>query len=224
MPYKKQPVGDYDSLRMWDSDYKQFSIVFPSSNKWGFPDIEPYHGKLPDYLVAYNAFNRSTVTERTGLHFFITDNKFEAVWTHPSRGLARLQKMRVVLGPDFSMHTNWPTAIQMFNWYRSTWCMALWQAEGVNVIPTVCWADPTSYEWCFQGLPEQATVAVSTVGTRRTVESKACFLDGFRVMYDRLKPKRILCYGTVPEELRDNPIIRGYSTKWAVLSKELDKT
>ncbi len=224
MPYKKQPTGNYAALSAWDSDYRQFSVSFPSLNQWGFPEIDPYTGPLPKYLVAYNAFNRSKVTPHTGIHFYITDNKFEAVWTHPARGLTRLKRAPIVLGPDFSMHLDWPRTVQMFNWYRSTWCMALWQSEGIPVIPTVCWADPSSYVWCFEGLPVGATVAVSSVGTRRTAEGRECFLDGFRAVYERLEPRRIVFYGTVPKELSDVAGIRAFSTKWQTLNKELDIT
>ena len=74
------------------------------------------------------------------------------------------------------------------------------------MIPTVCWSDEKTFEWCFDGEPVGSTVAVSSVGTQNSKTAKAAFLAGYEAMCDRLRSEAILLYGNVPEEF-------GYSRK-----------
>ena len=72
------------------------------------------------------------------------------------------------------------------------------------MIPTVCWSDEKSFEWCFDGEPVGSTVAVSSVGTQNNKTAKAAFLAGYEAMCDRLRSEAILFYGNVPEECKGN--------------------
>ena len=63
--------------------------------------------------------------------------------------------------------------------------------HGINVIPTICWSDQKSFEWCFDGEPTQSVVAVSSVGTQNNKEKKQCFLDGYHEMVERLQLHRL---------------------------------
>ena len=66
--------------------------------------------------------------------------------------------------------------------------------------PTIAWSDKGSFEWCFDGTPKGATVAVSSVGTQRNEETKQLFLDGWNEMLDRLEPEIVIFHGDVPKE------------------------
>lgn len=70
------------------------------------------------------------------------------------------------------------------------------------MIPTVCWSDEKSFEWCFDGEPVGSTVAVSSVATQNNKTAKAAFLTGYEAMCDRLRSEAILFYGNVPEECK----------------------
>ena len=92
---------------------------------------------------------------------------------------------------------------------------AYWQMNGIRVIPTISWADRDSYEWCFAGEPEGYTVAVSSVGTQGSQETRQLFLNGYREMMTRLQPQTIIMYGTVPDECQGNIIpVKAFQQKW----------
>ena len=87
--------------------------------------------------------------------------------------------------------------------------------HGINVIPTICWSDQDSFEWCFDGEPAHSVVAVSTVGTQRSKGTKQKFLDGYFEMVDRLQPTQIIFYGNVPEECKGNIVrVKQFTDKW----------
>lgn len=115
-----------------------------------------------------------------------------------------IQKFQCVLTPDFSLYTDFPVAMQIYNHYRKHWIGAFWEEHGVTVIPTIGWSDRQSFEWCFDGEPTGGMVAVSSIGTQNRSETKAAFLYGYDVMLERLQPKTILFYGNVPKECKGN--------------------
>ena len=87
--------------------------------------------------------------------------------------------------------------------------------NGIRVIPTISWAGPDSFDWCFDGEPEGYTVAVSSVGTQNSKEQKQLFLNGYREMLVRLQPSKIIMYGNIPDECQGNIIpVKAFQSKW----------
>lgn len=74
----------------------------------------------------------------------------------------------------------------------------------MDVIPTISWSTPDSFEWCFDGEPERSVVVVSSVGAANSREKKELFLAGYAAMMERLQPETVLFYGKVPEECEGN--------------------
>lgn len=109
-----------------------------------------------------------------------------------------------VMSPDFSTYTDFPKAIQIYNHYRKHWVGVYLQENGVNVIPTISWSTPDSFEWCFDGDPVGGVVAISSVGAANSREKKELFLSGYNEMLARLQPEVILFMGKVPEECEGN--------------------
>lgn len=86
---------------------------------------------------------------------------------------------------------------------------------GYKVIPTIAWSDKDSFKWCFDGTPKGATVAVSSVGTQRSKETKALFLDGWNEMLDRLQPETVIFHGDIPKECNANIVrIKSFQEKF----------
>jgi hypothetical protein len=182
-------------------------------------------------LVAYNdrhACTRATTRPATNagtadtvagpgaaVHFFLDDYRFETVWTKPERGLSRCAAVGAALTPDFSLWSNMPTVMQLWQVYRSRWCGAWLLTHGVTVVPTVSWSTPDSYPFAFAGITPGSVVAVSTVGTRRDPESRALFAEGYREMVRQLSPAAVLVYGTSPTEQVDGgPLVHCYPSRW----------
>lgn len=126
-----------------------------------------------------------------------------------------LSKFSYVLSPDFSLYTDFPKALQIYNHYRKHWLASYWQENGIKVIPTICWSTQDSFEWCFDGEPTQSCVAISSVGSANSKAKKKLFLDGYNEMLKRLEPTQIIFYGKVPEECNGNIIhIKQFSEKF----------
>ena len=62
-------------------------------------------------------------------------------------------------------------------------------------MPTLSWAGPDSYGFCFEGVPKRSTVAVSTVGVKGDETALAVWQAGMNEAVARLRPKRVLLYG-----------------------------
>lgn len=199
MPYRKQEEHEFTTLNSINGYRgRNFELKFPSSSSYGFPDIKPFTDvdNLPKHLVPYNELSNldASLSSSTATHFYIDDSKFESCWTYPARAMTRLLKTAYVIGPDFSMIEGWPLIAQQYNKFRSHWCMALWQAEGFNVIPNVSWVGDEI--WCFNGIPKKSVLSVSTVGLAQTKEARERFEDGFDFMVRCLQPLRVLVYGS----------------------------
>lgn len=74
------------------------------------------------------------------------------------------------------------------------------KAKAIHVVPTLCWSNEQSYEWCFDGEPQHSIVAISSVGTQQSKQNQALFEKGVRAALARLEPSEILWYGKCPEE------------------------
>lgn len=173
--------------------------MFDGAGEWDIPIIEPEAWE-PVEFIDFNRAMSAKRREDRGVHFFIDDYRFERIWTDWKRYGAALAQFAACMTPDFSMFTDWPTAVQLWNHYRKHFIGAYLQSLGVKVYPTICWSDRCSYEWCFDGEPIGGCVAVSSVGTQKNKESKRLFIDGYEAMLDRLKPETIIFYGDVPSE------------------------
>ena len=149
---------------------------------------------VPEDLIGFNyVLNKPDYTK--GVHFFLDDYQFERVWNRPDNYVDKLSKFDCVLTPDFSLYTDFPLAMQIWNTYRSRLIGRYWQDCGITVIPTVSWSTHESYNFCFDGLPENSILAISTVGVMKNKTAKELFYDGLEEMITRLHPIGILIWG-----------------------------
>lgn len=155
---------------------------------------------IPEVNNWYGFREKKDVPVKSGLHFFIDDFRFENVWTRPDKYIDMLRKYEVVLSPDFSMYTDMPKALQIYNHYRKQWLSAYWQMLDIPVIPTIAWSNEESYSFCFDGVPTNSVVAVSSVGTQKNKESKRLFALGYDAMMERLSPVKVLYFGNPHKE------------------------
>ena len=149
----------------------------------------------PDTLIGFNYATGKKTVKHCGIHFFIDDYQFQRVWNQPDRYIAPLKRFQCVLTPDFSTYMDMPEAMKIYNVFRSRLIGAYWQACGLKVIPTLQWAGPESFPYCFSGIPNNSTVAVSTVGTNDNPTAELYWRLGMRYAIDRLAPEKILLYG-----------------------------
>lgn len=171
---------------------------FLGMGEWEIPAISGIKSiEMPEKWVSFSECRKEKEPANCGVHFFIDDYRFQAVWTHPDRYIDLLRRFKIVLSPDFSMYTDMPRALQLYNHYRKQWLSAYWQKCGITVIPTISWSDAESFAWCFDGIPCGGIVAVSSVGTQKRKAAKEAFASGYERMNQELTPETVLYHGIV---------------------------
>ena len=69
------------------------------------------------------------------------------------------------------------------------------QDAGLVVIPTVSWAEKETFDFCFDGLPENSVLSISTIGVKQDKNAFEIWKAGTRELIKRKKPKALLVYG-----------------------------
>lgn len=191
-------------------------MTFESSSEHDIPDLQPTMF-VPTNLAAWNNPRQRDYAAISGgaLHFFLCDYRFETVWSSPERLLPRVLAVGASLTPDFSLWRDMPKAAQVWNVYRSRWCGAYWQSNGVEVIPTACWSTPDSFDFCFDGIPDYGTTAIAAIGAKSNKEHVALYRAGVQELINRKRPRLLLVYGRLQHcDDFDLPEVREYPTFW----------
>lgn len=196
-------------------------VVFPSDNEFDIPMMQPYILDLPSKVESFTA---SPLKWRgAGVHFYREDWRFESVWNNPARFLDRFKQAHCVFTPDFSIYSDWPRVMQMWNVFRNRWLGCYWGMFGIPVIPTVSWGNSKSYDFAFLGVPKKSVITVATVGCYRDINLRVPFEAGLVECLDRLEPKTILWYGHIwPMKCltgREDTTVVHYSYHWDVERK-----
>lgn len=168
----------------------------------GYPKILPTQS-LPKNVISFNESGNGRDTSNNWIDHFIADSLFERVYSNCDRYIERYKCALGVIGTDYSAYRN------MYKWQRKNSIGKnrsidyYLQQHGIDVIPTVSWAYPEDFEWCLDGLPKHASVAVSTNGCMNNYLSREVFIEGVRMVQKLLKPSHlIICGRIIPDELR----------------------
>ena len=149
---------------------------------------------IPEEMVGFN-YAKTLPDKSVGIHCFVDDYQFERLWNRPEQYIDVISKYSCILSPDFSLYMNMPMAMKVWNTYRSRMLGQYWQKCGIKVIPTISWAEPDTFTFCFDGIPEGSIVAVSTVGIKREDETLKIWKAGMDAMIEKIHPEAILVYG-----------------------------
>ena len=177
--------------------YDEYKLKeFDEAEAEGFyqmPVIKPVD-HVPADLIGFN-YMLTAKEKNVGIHFYVDDYQFERVWNAPQKYLPKLAEFDCVLTPDFSLYLDMPVAMKIWNVYRSRMIGQMMQRMGITVIPTAQWAEESSFTYCFDGMPHNSTISVSTVGIKNRDESLDVYRKGCDEMIKRLSPKRLIVYG-----------------------------
>ena len=156
-------------------------------------------------LIGFNyATNHATEDkEKKIVHFFLPDYRFQQVWNNPDKYIPIFEQYKAILSPDFSVYTDMPRAMQIFNIYRMAWMSAYYQKQGIKVIPSLTWGAEDTYDFCFDWVPRGSAVCVSSVGCMQNKESTRLFLKGFEKAIEVVEPAQVVLYGKATKEVMD---------------------
>ena len=138
---------------------------------------------------------------------------FERVWNKPEDYTDILFDYDCILTPDFSLYMDMPIPMKIWNVYRSRFIGNYYQSKGITVIPTLSWAEPETFQFCFEGIQEGGVVSVSTIGVKRDSDAFKVWSDGMQAAIDKIKPSTILVYGGKLDFDYGNIDVRYFSNK-----------
>lgn len=183
---------------------------FATTGKWGIPLVKKQELTTENIMLVACSDTRANDNEankKKGVHFFVDDYRFSGIYDNPERTLERYSQYAFLLTPDFSTYSDMDLWRQLESVAKNRWVGAYWQSKGRIVIPTVSWSTPRSFEFCFDGVEQHATVAVSTLGCKK---AKIDFMRGYEVMLEKLQPETIICFGDPFSEMQGNLLVVDY--------------
>lgn len=193
--FEEEDDGYYGDER--ERTYNEYNLdAFDEDETEGFyqmPVLMPCD-HVPADIKSFN-YMLSAREKDFGIHFYCDDYQFERIWNRPEFYIDKLREFQCAFTPDFSLYMDMPMAMKVWNVYRSRLIGQMMQREGLDVIPTVSWAEPDTFDFCFDGLPHDATLSISTTGVKESPEAMEVWTAGVDEMIKRLTPKRLLIYG-----------------------------
>lgn len=163
------------------------------AGKYQMPIIEREE-HIPNSLIGFN-YAMTSKDKSAGIHWYIDDYQMERVWVSPEKYIEILKAYDCVLTPDFSLYMDMPYSMKIWNVFRSRLIGQMCQDAGLNVIPTVSWAEEATFDFAFDGLPENGVLSISTVGVKNSPEALEIWKAGVTELIKRKKPKVLLVYG-----------------------------
>jgi hypothetical protein len=75
------------------------------------------------------------------------------------------------------------------------------QQQGFNIIPVASWCNESDFEWCFDGLPKNSSIAITTNGCMSSPYSKRMLLIGVEELQKQKSPSILIVCGRRVTEL-----------------------
>jgi hypothetical protein len=161
--------------------------------RYGIPQMQPCH-YVPDALFPWE--ERSKYKGHGAIHFYCEDAYLNSIWDSAAKYPVPsvVKRAGVALSPDYSVFTDWPMALNLWNVYRSRLLGALWQSHGIHVVPSLMWGETlTQGSYLFDGLPTGGVFAISTGHAQG--EDEDVFKDFYQAAIATVKPSLVLVYG-----------------------------
>lgn len=190
---------------------------FETIGKWEYPMIRHQEISFDDVRLVACSDTRANDREENkacGVHFFVDDWRFEGIYRHPEKTISRYSQYAFLLTPDFSIYADMPLWRQIENVGKNRWVGAYWQNEGLSVVPTIAWSTSRSFDFCFDAVEKNGTVAVGMIGCKG---NKLGFMRGYNEMLTRLEPENIIVFGTPFPEMEGNIIAVDYMSSRKVV-------
>ena len=181
---------------------KEFLIYGAELTDLGFPVLPKVQAHPKDTIDFRSGLSRTFKGHHSmNCNFYVDDKKFTSLWVNPDKYINYLKLYQDVCGVDFSIDTQMPLVMQMWNKYRSMALDWYFSLNGILVIPNVNVLPYKGREWILEGIPEGSVLCCNTNGRVRTKGAREEFCQGFYEMCEKLNPTRVVIVGMIPDEL-----------------------
>ena len=170
--------------------------------KYDFPQLQQ-NNYLPDTeVLPFNYITKAMFRKPCWYHCFINDKQFQRLYRNFWHYKEILTKfIKGLISTDFSLFRDMDEAEQIENCRKNRAVDYALQKLGISVIPTAGFAGESSWKWCFDGLPTNSTIAVTTNCIGNDPDAKRLFIGGIRAMVNKIQPNTIIVCGKCPDWL-----------------------
>ena len=177
---------------------KNFGLEYCSSaifcGQYGIPLIMKYTENWPQRFITLSEM-KNIGNNNIGVTTFDYDYVLENIVSNPSAFVEKFSTYKCICEPDLSINVGEPLALAVANSFRSHSTAYYLQQHDCNVIPTIKWSTPNTFDVCFSGYEKGGAVIVSTIGVIRDERSRMYFSRGFKEMLKRISPDSVGLYG-----------------------------
>jgi hypothetical protein len=191
---KKTGNRKFDFFRTWY--YEEAELV----GKYGMPKVAATQA-LPKSVISFTEIGSVHNRREHWVDHFVDDYHFNYAWNNLDNKIPIYKQFGGVIGFDWSLDKEFQPALNLWHCTKCRNADFYMQKNGIEVIPVASWLDEESFDWCLDGLPEESSIAVSTNGCLSDRKSLRCFLDGVKIVQDRLKPTQLVVCGEHLDEL-----------------------
>lgn len=172
---------------------------FPTTGKHNFPKLSSVNCLPENPVYPFNHLKSHVEKGNYWYHCFTSEKYFHRLFNCFDEYEPLLQKSKGLISADFSLYRDYPEKF-LIDYCRSNRMIdyALQQA-GIPMITTAGFAGESSWNWCFDGLPANSTVAVTTNTLRKDPEANRLFVGGINVMVEKIQPTAIVVCGKCPD-------------------------
>lgn len=169
--------------------------------KYGFPQLSEQQNIPTGEPLPINYITSSHSIETTWFHNFVDDYIFERYWRNFDKYTTYISHSAGIITSDFSMFRDYDKEMQIINCYRNRVMAYAMQKINHNIIPTAGFGGENTWDWCFDGLPHNSTVAITTNGTLSDPEARRLFIGGVDALVDTIHPYALVVCGKYPDWL-----------------------
>ena len=191
-----------------DMDYFQYDILgelyagdAKRVGKYGFPQLSKEAFIPSNQVKPFNYMLSLDNPDEWWIHCFCDDYQFERLWYGFEKYLPVIRKLDGFISTDFSLYREYSDDALIWNCYRNR-CMAYAvQKNGGRMIPTAGFGPERTWSWCYDGLPEESSLAVTTNGTLDDPEARRLFVGGIDALINTKRPVNLIVCGNYPSWL-----------------------
>ena len=168
--------------------------------KYRLPQLAPTQA-IPHDVISFNERSGIRHPENHWVDFFVDDALFEGFWNHPEISFDNLRHFEGIITTDYSMLPEMLPGQIVWNCTRNRVMAFYLQQNGFNIVPTASWCTKDDFEWCFDGLPENSSIAISSNGCMSSPYGKRIFLLGIEELQKQKSPSHLIVCGRHVKEL-----------------------
>lgn len=178
-----------------------FNAKFTGEDEYPVLNEQSNDLSIPFQLVRFT--DRKIASLNDAICFYEWDDRFANSLREKNipKLILSLRKAGSIIQPDYSIFADEPLILQKMAVFNKNKVAVELQNYGLEVVPNLRWGDKRSFDFAFKGIPKNQICAIGTYGQIKDKEKRLLFEEGLEVALEKVRPKIVLIYGTMPKEI-----------------------